>query len=93
MEGVFVFVAKYAYCESQMTSNVYSKFHEMCRSIKTTIAEKIETSETKDDEIVVCLDPRTACYAQKMTSNYIEALSFFEDEIKRMAGIRDSSKS
>jgi hypothetical protein len=34
-----------------------------------------------------------------LTSNYIEALSFFEDEIKRIetlmldAGIRDSSKS
>jgi hypothetical protein len=55
--------------------------------------------QTKDDAIVVFLDPRTACYAQKMTSNDIEALSFFEDEIKRMemlmpdAGIRESSKS
>jgi hypothetical protein len=55
--------------------------------------------QNKDDVIVVFLDPRTACYAQTMTSNYIETLSFFEDEIKRIetlmldAGIRDSSKS
>ena len=43
--------------------------------------------QTEEDALVVFLDPRTACYAEKMISNFERALAYFEAEVKRVEAL------
>ena len=43
--------------------------------------------QTEEDALVVFLDPRTACYAEKMITNFERALAYFEAEVKRVEAL------